>query len=260
MGRPPRQAVLEPSWYRTIPKAWSEGVGPSAGCGASRPRSGPPPPPLRTERPASSWPGAERQGGGGPHEAGFVGGPDGAQPGQGARGPRAAHHPGAEAEGVPASPLPLALGEADSWSLPLALLGRDEVLQRPVQGAEDFRRTSRSPSTRPAWGCASSPRSRAGAGQPPTPTSSPSQSASGTDPIPSSKQSEPHLHANGTSVLGPGWDRARTGRPGCPSCLVPGGCGNGPGCAMGRCPSPRAPGAEAGQDLGHVPHQIVIDL
>jgi hypothetical protein len=41
-------------------------------------------------------------------------GAEGAQPGEGDRGPRAAHHPGAEAEGVPAPALLLALGEAQT--------------------------------------------------------------------------------------------------------------------------------------------------
>jgi hypothetical protein len=52
-------------------------------------------------------------------------GAEGAQPGEGDRGPRAAHHPGTEAEGIPAPALLLALGEAQTRAFPLPPLAKE---------------------------------------------------------------------------------------------------------------------------------------
>src|SRR5579875_267662 len=68
---------------------------------------------------------------------GFVGA-DGAQPREGDCGPRAAHHPSTEAEGIPTPALLLALGEAKAGAFPLAVLRVEEVFECPVQVAEGF--------------------------------------------------------------------------------------------------------------------------
>jgi len=143
-------------------------------------------------------------------------GAEGAQPGEGDRGPRAAHHPGAEAEGIPAPALLLALGEAQTGAFPLAPLGGDEVTEGSVQVAEGLLYTSSSPSTRPAWGPAASLDSRSDEGRRPSTTASRPRTASGTDPIPSSRRISPLPRGSGASAPGREWGRARTGRPGAP--------------------------------------------
>src|SRR5579875_1292687 len=149
-------------------------------------------------------------------------GADGAQPREGDRGPRAAHHPSTEAEGIPAPALPLALGEAHTGAFPLAPLRVEEVFECPVQVAEGFLGPSSSLSTRPALGSPASLGSRSGEGRRPSPTSSLPRSASGTDLIPNSRRSAPLPRASGAFVPGREWGQARIGRPGAPheACFV----------------------------------------
>src|SRR5579875_628727 len=58
---------------------------------------------------------------------------DGAEPQECDLGPSAAHHPGAEPEPILASAPLLEPGEAETPSLPLAVLWRGRVVQRPVR-------------------------------------------------------------------------------------------------------------------------------